>query len=208
LVLLLHELKLEYETSTVLVYHTAPDVKPKNPRQNMKFKIAILCAAEDSTYFDIQSDSYELDIYTSGRPIKFFDDRLPVICHPPCRYWSRMRGMCVVDEKEKQLAFDCFKWVRRNGGILEHPHGSLFMREIIGYENCQSFHQSWFGFGARKSTLLYCSKVKLLPSALSFNLPSTRVNEMSAGERSHSTLEFNKWLCDSVYNSFCIPVIR
>lgn len=172
----------------------------------MKFKIAILCAAHDSTYFDIVSPHYELDIYTSARPTKLFNDNVPVICHPPCAQWSRLRKSSKYNAEEKQLAYDCFRHVRRNGGIFEHPHGSQFMREIIGYDNCHSVQQSWFGFDARKSTLLYLNRVTLQPGALSFSLPSTTVCDMLPGERSRSTLAFNKWLCDSVYSSFCIPL--
>lgn len=174
----------------------------------MKFKIAILCAARDSTYFDIKSDSYELDIYTIDRPMRLFSDSIPVITHPPCNQWSRTRHGCRVDEKEKKLAFECFKFVRKNGGILEHPHGSQFMREFIGYPNCQQVNQSWFGFTARKSTVLYVNKVKLLSAPLILNIPSSTVCDMSPGQRSRSTLLFNQWLCDSVYHSFCTPALR
>jgi len=173
----------------------------------MKFKIAILCAARDSSYFDIPSDIYELDIYTIQRPLKYFSDSIPVIAHPPCAQWSRLHKSANYNAAEKQLAFDCFHLVRKNGGILEHPHGSHFMREVIGYDNCQQVNQSWFGFKARKSTLLYMNKVKLLGAQLSSELPSTTVTEMLSDERARSTIQFNKWLCDSVYNSFCIPIL-
>lgn len=170
------------------------------------FRIAILCACKDSTYFDIQSDNYSLDIYTALRPVKLFNDNCPVIAHPPCAQWSRLKNSARIDLVEKQLAYDCWKLVRRNGGILEHPNGSQFMREFVGYSNCQRIHQSDFGFAAKKDTLLYLNKVKLQPAQLPVELPSSKVCEMSVAQRSRSTLEFNKWLCDSVYQSFCKPI--
>lgn len=171
----------------------------------MKFKIAILCAAQDSTYFEIDSPFYELDIYTVERPLKLFYDSCPVICHPPCAQWSSLRAMSNYNESELNLVYDCFRWVRKNGGIIEHPNGSKFMREFIGYDNCQRVNQSWFGFPATKETLLYTNRVKLSPVPLSPIIPTGKVCAMYAPLRSRSTVEFNKWLCDSVYFSNVAP---
>lgn len=165
--------------------------------------IAVLGVDSRSTYFDIEIPDVRLHLFTAERDMLNFSFDMPVIAHPPCAQWSRLRSFAKEDSDIKALAFWCLLAVKRCGGILEHPHGSLFMRTHIGYSRCVSVNQSWFGFPARKSTLLYTRKVKLLSYPLSFDLPQySSCSDMDSRHRSRSTLAFNKWLVQSVAYSF------
>ncbi len=165
-------------------------------------RIAILCADKLSEYYNVKVQGVTLDIYTQERDMLNFNFDAPVIAHPPCAQWSRLRTFAKHDSEVKALAFLCKLAVDKCGGIVEHPHGSLFMRKHIGYGKCISVNQHWFGFRAKKSTLLYCNKVTLLSHPLSFDLPTcNNISHANKCVRSRSTLEFNTWLVESVYNS-------
>lgn len=163
--------------------------------------IAILCADERSNYHALPG----LDIYTRSRDAYTFSGRIPVIAHPPCQQWSRLKAFARENRSEKELAAFCFEQVNKNGGILEHPHGSSFFK-YIGADRKKMFSvdQSWYGFPARKRTILYCSGVQLLPSMLSFDIPPKKVHQMSYSMRSRSTTEFCEWLINSIRQSIVI----
>jgi len=84
--------------------------------------ISILCAANKSNYYKIPN----LDIWNKERNAYNFTSSQPVICHPPCAQWSRMRSFSKDCPVEKALAEFCYLQVIKNGGILEHPAGSSF----------------------------------------------------------------------------------
>lgn len=115
------------------------------------FRIAVLGVDKLSSYHQVNVPGVQLDLYTAQRDMLNFNFDCPVICHPPCAQWSRLRHFANEDSHVKALAFWCLLAVNRCGGILEHPHGSLFMRRHIGYGKCISVNQSWFGFTATKS---------------------------------------------------------
>lgn len=167
-------------------------------------QIAVLGVCAQSTYHQVHVPGAELILFDKQRNMLNFDFSMPVICHPPCQQWSRNRTFAHPDEVEKSLAFWCLLAVTRCGGILEHPHGSLFMRNHVGYSRCVSVNQSWFGFPARKSTLLYCNRTRLESFPLSFDLPATSVTDLHSSVRSRSTLSFNTWLVESVVKSFSV----
>lgn len=165
-------------------------------------EIAVLGVCSRSTYHEIDIPGVRLHLFDKERDMLTFDFNMPVIAHPPCNQWSRLRKFSKEDETEKALAFWCLLAVNRCGGILEHPHGSSFMRTHIGYGKCNSVNQSWFGFPSRKPTLLYCKNVRLLSSPLSFDLPKySNVSNQFSKMRSRSTLQFNTWLVESVARS-------
>lgn len=55
--------------------------------------ITILCADDKSSYYQIE----DLDIYNKHRDALTFNGSNPVICHPPCAAFSRMRGFSKPD---------------------------------------------------------------------------------------------------------------
>ncbi|MDD2764162.1 MAG: hypothetical protein PHE83_09345 [Opitutaceae bacterium] len=68
-----------------------------------------------------------VEVYDLVRDAWSFSGGMPVVAHPPCRLWGRMRGLakCPDAEKEKALGLFCAVRVRESGGILEHPARSL-----------------------------------------------------------------------------------
>lgn len=123
-------------------------------------RVAALCVAPRSLYKKIPF----VEAYDASRDARSFPGGLPVVAHPPCAQWSRLRGFAKPDPDLASLALFCLEHVRREGGVLEHPYPSLFFRRYLpapGHFDCGGFtiiiDQSWFGFPTRKRTQLYIS---------------------------------------------------
>jgi len=168
--------------------------------------ISVLCVMPKSNYYQIPG----LDLWDVSRDAYFYFGSNPVITHAPCQQWSRMKGFANYNKDEKELAFHCLKYVLRNGGIFEHPHGSSFFKEAGITKNIYSVDQSCYGFPARKRTWLLFHGIKPLPFALPFALPLVKYvlnnsktkrfksPEMKKSERSLMTLQFCQFLVDCV----------
>lgn len=90
----------------------------------------------------------------------------PVIAHPACGPWSRLRHLYRGSEGGPELAFHALEAVRAFGGILEHPAHSRFWAAAElprpgeppdawgGWT--EAINQCDFGHVARKPTWLYC----------------------------------------------------
>lgn len=92
----------------------------------------------------------------------------PIIAHPPCRAWSRMRGLSKAPKEEKYLAIWAIEQVRTWGGVLEHPAHSTLWGEMdlplgndIDKWNGFSIYveQSWYGHLCKKPTWLYIAGI-------------------------------------------------
>ncbi len=105
------------------------------------------------------------DVWTVARDARHYKGPLPVIVHPPCGPWGKLRANCT--KQDPLLAICAVDQVRRWGGVLEHPaHSLLFSdprcmlpRPLEGPDVCggHTFHvdQVWLGHKCRKSTWLY-----------------------------------------------------
>lgn len=111
----------------------------------------------------------------------------PVVAHPPCRTWGRMRGLSTAGVFESVLAVWAFCVVRSVGGILEHPYPSeLFKRFLPSPGQTDQFggftiliNQHWFGHPAQKKTTLYiCGmrKSQLPPIPYSLDCPQYTIS--------------------------------
>ena len=147
----------------------------------MRDFVAILCAREDSIYKSLPG----CDVYDIDRDAISFSGGLPVIAHPPCRSWGRLRKFSKPRPGERDLARFCVRAVQMCGGVLEHPTASSLWAdmnlprpgevpdEFGGYSLQVS--QFWFGHRAEKSTWLYICGVdrSLIPPApLRFDQPT------------------------------------
>lgn len=123
-------------------------------------KIPVLFTAHNSLY----NDNDIFDCYDVERDAFSYTGRSPLIAHPPCRLFSRLRKFSTAAIKEKQCAFFALARIRRFGGILEHPRSSTLWQdgnfnldgsvdEYGGF--LRSVNLSWFGFPAQKKTMLY-----------------------------------------------------
>jgi hypothetical protein len=122
--------------------------------------VAVLFARADSTYKTLPGT----DVWDIERDAKLWPGGAPVVAHPPCRAWGRLRKFAKPRKGERQLAIWSVRQVRRFGGVLEHPVGSLLWEKAglpaPGQIDAHGgwtlpIHQNWWGHRAEKATLLY-----------------------------------------------------
>lgn len=121
---------------------------------------SVLFARSDSVYFEFS----DVDVWDVERDARLFRGRGPVVAHPPCRAWGRLRKQANPRADEKALALFAVEQVRRCGGVLEHPAGSTLW-PAAGLPACGErdvyggwtyvVSQRWFGHRAEKLTSLY-----------------------------------------------------
>lgn len=131
--------------------------------------VAILFARADSVYKTLP----DCDVWDAERNALNWPGGAPVVAHPPCRAWGRLRQFAKPREGEKSLAIWAVAQVRRFGGVLEHPEGSTLWAAAglppVGKRDefggwTLGIHQHEFGHRAEKATLLYI--VGCLPACL------------------------------------------
>jgi hypothetical protein len=174
-------------------------------------KVSVLYVQEKSIY-----KTLGMDCWDEERDARLFPGGNPVVAHPPCRLWSRMRGLSTAPASEKTLALLAIDQVRKNGGVLEHPASSTLWPTWLplpgkgvdhygGYSI--SVNQHWWGHKAEKKTFLYIvgvSMAELPPVPLSLNCVEYTVGssgkghrkEVSKHERSATPLEFARFLIE------------
>lgn len=178
--------------------------------------VAVLFARNDSIYKSLP----DCDVWDAERDAMRWPGGCPVIAHPPCRAWGRLRKFAKPAEGEREMALWAVSQVRQWGGVLEHPAGSTLWRamelpqpgerdEFGGYTLWIS--QWWFGHKADKPTWLYMVGIEPtdLPSIpYRIGEPAFVVNtskrvgavrrrpEISKAEREHTPLALAEWLRD------------
>ena len=120
-------------------------------------EVAILFARVDSVYKSIPG----CDVWDAERDARKWPGGSPVVAHPPCRLWGRLRHFANVVPGEKELATWAVEKVREYGGVLEHPHGSLLWRVMnlprLGARDewggwTAALPQFWLGHKAEKAS--------------------------------------------------------
>ncbi len=81
--------------------------------------VAVLFARRDSVYKTLDA----ADVWDEDRDARLWTGGLPVVAHPPCRLWAKLRQFAKASDPamEMQLARDAVAHVRQFGGVLEHP---------------------------------------------------------------------------------------
>jgi hypothetical protein len=141
--------------------------------------ISVLFVAKNSVYKTLTDSSGEpLDCWDEDRDAMKWPGGNPVVAHPPCRLFSKhLRHLSTAPISEKQLAYKSVEWVRKFGGVLEHPAQSLLWKErdlprpgrSDEYGISIALEQRWWGHKLRKSTWLYicgCNCVPEIPLIL------------------------------------------
>lgn len=122
--------------------------------------VAVLFARQDSNYKNLPV----CDVWDKDRDATTWAGGAPVVAHPPCRGWGRLRGLANPAPGEKELAFFAVDSVRQFGGVLEHPAGSTLWPaaglplpgEVDEYGGWTlPISQYWWGHRAEKRTWLY-----------------------------------------------------
>lgn len=144
--------------------YAAPS-KPERQRalhqiKQAKKMIAVLFARKDSLYHSLAI----CDVWDEARDARKWPGGAPVIAHPPCRAWGRLRTFAKPAPHEKDLARWAVAQVRQHGGVLEHPAGSTLWadqnlpapgaRDAFGGWTL-SAPQKWWGHRAEKATWFY-----------------------------------------------------
>ena len=135
--------------------------------------IAALCTTSNSVYETIPG----VDCYDVKRNARSFTDNRPVICHPPCRGWSAfMAHFANPIPGEKDLAYFCAEQVMRNGGVIEHPKHSRFVKLFMDDPKWKiiTIHQEWFGYPIQKATWLLMPSHYEIPE-LPFSLQAPKM---------------------------------
>ena len=111
-----------------------------------------------------------VEVWDEARDARRFSGGMPVVAHPPCGPWGRMRQFCKGGDGLRELAPLAVEQVRANGGALEHPaHSSLW--PACGLPKPCEFPDAWggytlevdqYGWGhpARKRTWVYVVGVR------------------------------------------------
>jgi hypothetical protein len=86
--------------------------------------VAVLCCSAQSVYRSFPG----VECYDAKRDVRTFAGGMKVVAHPPCRSWS---AYCAHQAKpepgEKELGPLCVEWLKKCGGVLEHPaHSRLW----------------------------------------------------------------------------------
>lgn len=176
-------------------------------------KVSALFVRRNSIYKKLGVDCWDID-----RDARNFPGGNPVIAHPPCRAWGKLKAFAKPRPGEKELAILAIKFVRENGGVLEHPSGSSLFIEYLpkpaqkdAYGFTISVDQHWWGHKARKRTYLYivgCDEKDLPPIPLNFHaithiVSTSRISrrnglkELSKAAREATPPAFAKWLIDT-----------
>lgn len=166
--------------------------------------VAALYVRRDSHYKAIPG----VECYDADRDARNYAGPWPVVAHPPCRAWSRLRAFAKPAPGEPELALLAVDQVRRYGGILEHPASSALWPAAglpdprsLGYDDHAGFtlaiDQAWLGHRARKRTWLYIvglnrSELPAFPLRLGEALGT--VHNQSARQRELTPPEMASWL--------------
>lgn len=166
--------------------------------------VAVLFARSNSIYKTIPG----LDVYDIERDARTYTGDAPVIAHPPCRGWGRLRHLAKVRPDERDLAIFAVDQVRRVGGVLEHPWASSLWTaaDLPRPGRVDQFGgftfgvlQGDFGHSAPKATWLYICGItpRMLPVP-SFELGEKlgRVELMGKAAREGTPPRFANWLVE------------
>ena len=185
-----------------------------------EFDVAALFVRADSVY-KTMAGVYCYDI---ERDARLWPGGMPLVAHPPCRAWGRLRHMSKPRDDEKALAPWAVDQVRRWGGVLEHPARSSLW-PALGLPRpgdapdqfggwATGIHQFDFGHRAEKATWLYivgCAPGELpdtpivigeAPCTISTSgrrrdgSRSKRRPEVAKAEREHSPPDLAAWLVE------------
>lgn len=168
--------------------------------------VTALCCNSRTAYRFLPGVEY----FDQARDARNFQGGTPVVAHPPCAPWSRhCRHQSKFTDELKALGPFCVGQVQRNGGVLEHPAGSLLFAECSlptpGESDFNGWTvevwQAWWGYPMRKATWLYFVGVprRAVTFPLSLHAPGgdrRREQLMSHRERSLTTMDFARWLVD------------
>ena len=176
--------------------------------------VAVLFARADSHYKALPG----VEVYDMERDARTYDGPWPVVAHPPCRAWGRLRSFANPRPDERNLSRLAVALVREFGGVLEHPAGStLWPAQTLPRPGARDAWGGWtmgvqqwqFGHRAEKPTWLYIVGCEPADTP---DLPALKLGEAShviqtrkrqdyrphvtKPEREHTPPELASWLVE------------
>lgn len=163
--------------------------------------VSVLFARSDSCYFDLVADVWDAD-----RDARGYTGTNPVVCHPPCRGWGRLRHFAKPRHDEKALALFAVEQVRRCGGVLEHPWGSTLWHaaglphpgKVDAWGGWTLLvDQGWWGHAAPKPTYLYivgCTREQVGELPVQLHRAEGRTLKLSPADRERTPPRFAQFL--------------
>lgn len=139
---------------------------------------------------------------------------MPVIAHPPCRLWGKLKQFVEIQpllrKEERELGRFCVRAVIKEGGILEQPFDSELFYDMKlplgGAINSLGFTlempQRMFGHYMIKNTWFFFSKIEyedlepLLPAL--HGKPLKSIQRLSHKQRDATPYRLAKWLIKQV----------
>lgn len=103
--------------------------------------VAVLYAKAGSIYHTLPG----VDVWDMQRDARLWPGGCPVVAHPPCRAWGRLRKQAKPRPDEKTLALHVVQMVRTYGGVLEHPSSSTLW-PAAGLPRPGAGFDAWGGF--------------------------------------------------------------
>ena len=178
--------------------------------------VAVLCCAPDSVYHSLPG----VECFNEARDVRSFPGGVPVVAHPVCAPWS---AYCSHQWKPvpgvKDLGPLCVEWLRKCGGVLEHPaHSRLFDAcdlpkpgQSKGDLWTLEVSQAWWGYSMLKKTwLVFCG---LQPAEVLPTIPHRkhdprsgegdrrRQQKMSKHQRAATVPQMARWLVETARKS-------
>ncbi|WP_413876361.1 hypothetical protein [Albidovulum sp.] len=165
--------------------------------------VAVLFARRRSVYLSLPG----CDVWCEQRDARRWPGGAPVVAHPPCRAWGRLKAFAKPAAGEADLANFAVEQVRRWGGVLEHPAASSLFKvaglprpmeppDCYGGVTIEVNQVDW-GHRALKPTWLYLVRVDfagvVMPAP---GCPVTTVENMGRPEREATPRAFALWLRD------------
>lgn len=167
--------------------------------------VAVLFARSDSVYKHLPG----CDVWDAERDARRWPGGCPVVAHPPCRAWGRLRAFAKPRQDEKDLARLAVDLVRRWGGVLEHPASSSLWPDMglprpgRGADAAGGWTfaapQSWWGHRAAKESWFYIvgpgpRDLPEIPFAMGGG--AVPVECLGRAAREHTPPDLARWLVD------------
>jgi len=160
-----------------------------------------------------------VDCWDERRDARNYAGPHPVVAHPPCGPWSRLRFFC--RHQARELAPLAVAQVRRWLGVLEHPMGSLLWREMalplpgglpdaFGGFTVEVDQVHW-GHRAQKRTWLYIVGCK--PSDIKLRNGGVATHVVTTSRRSDGTAlpectQLERRLTPPAFAEFLLDIAR